>query len=30
MKKQKELAFIKSEDEITQAEAQIVELSKRI
>ncbi|ODU42430.1 MAG: hypothetical protein ABS92_10590 [Thiobacillus sp. SCN 63-374] len=30
MKKQKELALIKSEDEITQAEAQIVELSKRI
>lgn len=30
MKKQKELALIKSEDEIAQAEAQIVELSKRI
>lgn len=30
MKKQKELALIKSEDEIAQTEAQIVELSKRI
>ncbi|MBK6726512.1 MAG: DUF262 domain-containing protein [Xanthomonadales bacterium] len=30
MKKQKELALLKSEEEITQAEAQIVELSKRI
>lgn len=30
MKKQKELALIKSEDEIARAEAQIVELSKRI
>ena len=30
MKKQKEVAHIKSKDEITQAEAQIVELSKRI
>lgn len=30
MKKQKELVLIKSDDEIAQAEAQIVELSKRI
>ncbi|HGO4164464.1 TPA: hypothetical protein MAZ16_000635 [Klebsiella pneumoniae] len=30
MKKQKELVLIKSEGEIAQAEAQIVELSKRI
>ena len=30
MKKQRELALIKAEDEIGQAEAQIVELSKRI
>lgn len=30
MKKQKELELIRSEDEIAQAEAQIVELSKRI
>lgn len=30
MKKQKELVLIKSEDEVAQAEAQIVELSKRI
>lgn len=30
MKKQKEMVLIRSEDEITQAETQIVELSKRI
>jgi len=30
MKKQKELALIKSDDEVAQAEDQIVELSKRI
>lgn len=30
MKKQKELVLLKSEEEVTQAEAQIVELSKRI
>lgn len=30
MKKQKELALIKSDDEVAQAEAQIIELSKRI